>query len=224
MTWDELRVTCLQKIFEIKGDELTQDSNTQQYIKSMPSAANEAMLILTTAGRYLRKCVTFTSKASASEATADLEGEEVPKADFSIGGWNGYDLKKIAPDFYSLEGIYYGNAESYEPYTEYRTEGAGVLLLPKDAEGTFRIWYNAYPPKVTKDTPGDFVIDLHPEEASMIALYMAGQLYKDDDISIAQIYMNEFTAWLEELKQSGRTADSRNNGSGGGFYSKSGWW
>ena len=88
----------------------------------------------------------------------------------------------------------------------------------------FRIWYNAYPPKVTKEMPGNTVIELHPEEASMIALYMAGQLYKDDDISIAQIYMNEFMTWLEELKQSGRTADSRNNGNGGGFYSQKGWY
>ncbi len=183
MTWDDLRITCLQKIFEIKGDTLTQDSNTQQYIKSMPAAANEAM-----------------------------------------GGWNGYDLKRLAPDFYSLEEIYHGGADGYGLYQDYRTEGAGVLLLPEGAGGTFRIWYNAYPPKVTKETPGNTVIELHPEEASMIALYMAGQLYKDDDISIAQIYMNEFMTWLEELKQSGRTADSRNNGNCGGFYSKSGWW
>lgn len=213
MTWDDLRITCLQKIFEIKGDELTQDSNTQQYIKSMPAAANEAMLILTTVGRYLRKCVTL-----------DFEGEKAPEADFTMGGWSGYDLKKIAPDFYSMGEIYHGNEAGYEPYTSYRTEGAGVLLLPEGVGGAFRIWYNAYPPRVTKDTPGDFEIGLHPEEASMIALYMAGQLYKDDDVSIAQIYMNEFMVWLEELKQSGRTADSRNNGNGGGFYSKKGWY
>lgn len=212
LTWDDLRITCLQKIFEIKGDTLTQDSNTQQYIKSMPAAANEAMLILATAGRYIRKCTTL-----------DFGSTDAPKEDFSMGGWNGYDLKRLAPDFYSLEEIYHGGADGYGLYQDYRTEGAGVLLLPEGAGGTFRIWYNAYPPKVTKETPGNTVIELHPEEASMIALYMAGQLYKDDDISIAQIYMNEFMTWLEELKQSGRTADSRNNGNGGGFYSQKGW-
>ncbi len=213
MTWDDLRITCLQKIFEINGDTLTQDSNTQQYIKSMPAAANEAMLILATAGRYIRKCTTL-----------DFGSTDAPKADFSMGGWNGYDLKRLAPDFYSLEEIYHGEADGYGLYQDYRTEGAGVLLLPEGAGGTFRIWYNAYPPKVTKEMPGNTVIELHPEEASMIALYMAGQLYKDDDISIAQIYMNEFMTWLEELKQSGRTADSRNNGNGGGFYSQKGWY
>ena len=74
MTWDDLRITCLQKIFEIKGDTLTQDSNTQQYIKSMPAAANEAMLILATAGRYIRKCTTL-----------DFGSTDAPKADFSMG-------------------------------------------------------------------------------------------------------------------------------------------
>ena len=105
MTWDDLRITCLQKIFEIKGDTLTQDSNTQQYIKSMPAAANEAMLILATAGRYLRKCVTL-----------DFDCIDRRKPDFSIGGWNGYDLKKIAPDFYSLEEIYHGGVDDYGLY------------------------------------------------------------------------------------------------------------
>ena len=52
---------------------------------------------------------------------------------------------------------------------------------------------------------------------------MAGQLYKHDDISIAQIYMNEFFEWMERLAESGRKADGRNAGSGGwtsvkGYY------
>ena len=35
-TWEELQVTCLQKMFSIDGDVLVVDSNTQPYIKSMP--------------------------------------------------------------------------------------------------------------------------------------------------------------------------------------------
>ena len=41
------------------------------------------------------------------------------------------------------------------------------------------------------------------------------QLFKHDDISIAQIYMNEFFEWMERLAESGRKADGRNAGSGG---------
>lgn len=36
-----------------------------------------------------------------------------------------------------------------------------------------------------------------------------------DDISVAQIYMNEFFEWMERLAESGRKADGRNAGSGG---------
>ncbi len=62
---------------------------------------------------------------------------------------------------------------------------------------------------------GRLPIDLHEEAAHYVAHYMAGQLYKHDDISIAQIYMNEFFEWMERLAESGRKADGRNAGSGG---------
>ena len=48
----------------------------------------------------------------------------------------------------------------------------------------------------------------------MVALYMAGELYKEDDAQLAQIYMNEFSAWLEEVKMSGNRANVNRNGSG----------
>ena len=97
------------------------------------------------------------------------------------------------------------------------------VLLPAEDEGTFRIWYNAYPTRITAETAADFPIDLHEEAAHYVAHYMAGQLYKHDDISIAQIYMNEFFEWMERLAESGRKADGRNAGSGGwvsvkGYY------
>ena len=44
---------------------------------------------------------------------------------------------------------------------------------------------------------------------------MAVQLYKQNDISIAQIYMNEFFEWMERLAESGRKKDGRIAGSGG---------
>ena len=54
-----------------------------------------------------------------------------------------------------------------------------------------------------------------------IAVYMAGQLYKEDDISLAQIYMNEFLTWLSMLKESSSKADSF--GSTGTWTSTTGW-
>ena len=236
-TWEELQVTCLQKMFSIDGDVLVVDSNTQPYIKSMPAAANEAMLLLSTAGRAFRKCLTLVQQEmTAEEKPAEPAGEteiedtgetgeteETLEYQEKIGDWIAYNLKGMTEDFYALDEVRLDDGEKYEAFTGYRMEGDALLLLPASKKGTFRIWYEAYPPKIAKDTPADFMIDLHPEEVSMIALYMAGQLYKDDDISIAQIYMNEWATWLEELKMSAMRAKNRNRRSGS-WNSVKGWY
>lgn len=208
-TWKELQETCLRKLFSLDEKDLVRDSNTNPYLNSMPAAANEALDILATAGRYFKKCLTIRQGQGADTGTP-------------IGSWMAYDLKELTADYYCLGEVKLESGTAYGIYHGYAMEGDRMLLLPAEETGTFRIWYNAYAPRITKDTPEDFVLDLHPEALSMVALYMAGQLYKDDDISIAQIYMNEFMVWLEELKESARRAAGRN--SGGGWHSKTGWW
>ena len=184
ITWEEVQIACLQKMFSINGDTLVKDSNTLPYIRSMPAAANEALLILATAGRQFKKCLTIqmqqeeeTGKeegeesASAEEsADTETEGEQEAKPMMTLGGWQIYNLAELTGDFYALDEIRLDNGESYEAFKQYRMEGNALLLLPVSEKGTFRIWYEAYPPKLTKDTPPEFVIDLHPEEVSMVTL------------------------------------------------------
>lgn len=207
-TWDELRIACLQKMFSLDETALVRNSTTTPYINMMPAAANEAMLILATVGRQFKKCYS-------------LEQGKVEPSE-NLGGWFAYDLKGLIDDFYTLNEIFRGSDGLYEKFKNFRLEGERYLLLPAEADGTFRIWYDAYPPKITKDTAGDFEIDLHPEAVRMIPLYMAGQLYKDDDLSLAQTYMNEWAVWLEEIKVSARRAKGR-NGTNGGWSSVTGW-
>lgn len=228
-TWKELQETCLRKMFSLDGRELVRDSSTNPYLHSMPSAANEAMRILATTGRYWKKCLTIRQgdedatdmeeASSLAEETQDVSA----KAKFQLGAYNAYDLAELTGDFYSMREVMLSNGGNYGK-CEYRMEGDELLLLPAGMEGEFRIWYHAYPPKITAETADDFEIGLPPEVASMIALYMAGQLYKDDDISIAQIYMNEFMTWLEELKASAARANSRNAGNGGSWTSVKGYY
>ena len=52
----------------------------------------------------------------------------------------------------------------------------------------------------------------------LIPLYMAGELYKDDDVSLATVYMNEFESRLGSL------AANENGYWGGSFTSVTGWW
>lgn len=49
------------------------------------------------------------------------------------------------------------------------------------------------------DTPADEVIELPDDACVLIPLYIASQLYKDDDISQATAYRNEFEVGLQDL-------------------------
>lgn len=203
ITWKELQETCLRKMDSLDAASLTKDSNNQTYIYGMPAAANEALMLLATSGRYWKKLITIRQEDGESP-----EGEP-------LGDFLAYDLRRLADGFYCIDRIKRLNEDGYSTYQGYMLEGDHVLLLPAADAGEFRIWYNAYPTKLTAETAEDFTIDLHPEAVYYVAHYMAGQLYKHDDISIAQIYMNEFFEWLERLKESGEKADGRNAGGGG---------
>ena len=53
--------------------------------------------------------------------------------------------------------------------------------------------------RIDSDTDDDFVIN-YPEDACvLIPLYIASQLYKDDDMAQATAYRNEFEVGLQDL-------------------------
>jgi hypothetical protein len=79
------------------------------------------------------------------------------------------------------------------------------------------MYYNAWPKMFAKDTNDDYVIPLEDDVVVLLPLYMASQLYKDDDSSIATVYRNEFeTARMELRNRTGGTYRDV-------FVNKSGW-
>lgn len=52
---------------------------------------------------------------------------------------------------------------------------------------------------ITSDTDDDYELTLPEDACVIIPLYMASQLYKDDDISQATAYRNEFEVALQDL-------------------------
>lgn len=52
---------------------------------------------------------------------------------------------------------------------------------------------------VSYETPANTEIDLPEDACVLIPLYIASELYKDDDIAIATQYRNEFEAGLTDL-------------------------
>ena len=115
-----------------------------------------------------------------------------------------YDLRELAPDYYMVdpEGIIYeGNREvsRHMATSDWFEEGYNILLLKRNMPGNYKIYYKAYPQEITLTTPNDTELVLYPEVAALLPLYMASQVGKEDDLSLATVYRNEFEVAFERL-------------------------
>ena len=199
MTWEQIKLSSLQKMFASDGTDISNpDEATKEYLNAMPQAANEAIEMICTAGRYLRKSYT-TSKDKGEALTVNLEYE--------------------VPDYWRM-----GNMEVYklvddtpEPVDGVALYGGKYLVFPAEYEGDFEFFYDAKPTTITLSTPDSKKIALPDDAVVLLPLYIASQLYKDDDIAIATYYRNEFETAFERLTNP-RTVSKES------FTSNTGWW
>jgi len=306
ITWGDVKLTTFQKMFSADGDSIPTDSSARDYEAAMPSAANEALQMLATAGKFIIKIVNIAHNPvknlltgadiikSMERGTLTFEADKVRSIyfeyygvgslDVSVDGTSvktldlsskqgyapvrflveneddkkvvmtitsrypialknvamysadfesneevptyaekvRYNLKELVDDFYMLstEDVYYEGGADISRYVrtqDYFQEGNTVLVLDRDTPGNFRIYYKAYPQQITKDTPDDTVLVIDPEVGALMPLYMASQIYKEDDNAIATAYRNEFEVAF------GRLRDSVNTPSAERFTSESGW-
>lgn len=112
-----------------------------------------------------------------------------------------YHLPTLAEDFYMIDGceVYYEGSDTYERYI-YSLEAGNTLVLDRGKPGTYIVYYKAYPVQITGETEDDYELPLASEVAALLPLYMASQIYKDDDIGIATTYRNEFEVARELLQ------------------------
>ena len=295
VTWKDIKYTTLQKMFSITGSSTTipNDSATMEYVNAMPAACNEALQILSTAGKFIIKefeyinypfdnligkdtfktitivndtkefevdgaksyyfriagtptsCKLFIGGVESIDFAVDSDGFKtykgnIPftgteedttvkiaisadspvnvanmcfydckfKSDDAVPQYEKYirlNLSELLNDFYQLAPAelyslgYTGN--DYIVADDYFQEADKTLVIPRDKQGTFVIHYRAYPQQIALDTPDDTELTLDPEVAALIPLYMASQLYKDDDNAIATVYRNEFEVGREALSQ-----------------------
>ena len=162
---------------------LVSDDTTIPYINSMPQAANEALQILSTAGKFIPKSYEITQDGT------------------DTGLVQKYDLETLTSDFYSLGNnkVMLNDGETYQATTNYIVEGKGIIVLDSLLSGTWTVYYNAYPQTITKDTAGSTILALDKEVAALVPLYMASELYKEDDIDITTLWRNEFEVARELL-------------------------
>jgi len=109
MTWYDIKLITLQKMFAVSGDRIVRDDVTLPYLAAMPYVCNEGLALL-------------------------------------------YTDERVSPIMF----------DEYE----FRLDEKGAMLLP---------------------------------------LYMASQLYKDEDAGLAAIYRNEFEVGREQFLRSGKS-------------------
>lgn len=126
-----------------------------------------------------------------------------------------YNIDELIPDFYKIDKLYFENySHELINRTDYILEDAHTLVIDDKLVGNFIMKYQSYPVKIDDDTDDDDEIDLPEEVACILPLYIASQLYKDDDIALATAYRNEFEVAVENLYP--RKDDTK-------FVSKTGW-
>lgn len=170
MTWGEIQIESLKKMFLnkeiLKIEELETyktDKKYKTYLDAMPQACNEAI-------NYIINLEPI------------IKSKELEKASQNAT----YDLKKIISDYKKLHNIISEYSVMWKMLTK------NIMEINGWSQGKIEIYYEAYPELITKNTPTQQKIDLEETFTRLLPLYIAGELYKDDDLTLSTMYMNEF--------------------------------
>lgn len=200
LKWGEIRLAALQKLFSAEGDSINQaDSAVREYLAAMPQAANEAVQRLCAEGYAPRRNLQIEKTAGRPRMA---------------------DLGQIAPDLYRAEPLeaYRFDEDGLPRPAEGLTLAAGrYLVLPAALNGPVEVWYDAWPPVLAPATPDETEIGLAQGAEVLLPLYIASQLFKEDDAAIATQYRNEFEAALAGMHPAVGGLQ------GGSFCSEKGW-
>ena len=171
MTWGEIQIESLKKMF-LNTEDLSvnslgtykNDKKYKTYLFAMPQACNEAIKYITaTLGTKVKR---FTLEKTN---TNDM-----------------YDLSTLINDFRKVKNIVGPTGISW------KMRNSNLLEITDWHNGTIDIYYELNPRYITSSTEINEKIDIEEMYAVIIPLYIAGELYKDDDLSMATMYMNEF--------------------------------
>ena len=203
--------TCEIYVDDVVVDTLTLDSPSYSVYKGLISNTDKkpVKFVFTTSYPMAIKNCAIYAQTFADE-------NDVPPFTDKVK----YDMTQLAEDFYMIDpqGIYYEGAyQKYLQTADFYQEGTKTLVLDRDMIGNFTIYYRAYPMQLTADTEDDTVLPLDPEVYALLPLYMASQLYKDDDNGIATAYRNEFEVGFDRLVNSANLSAYEK------FTSETGW-
>ncbi len=173
ITWETVQKSALQKMYSYTSDAALTDALNEEYMYAMPSAATEAIALL------------WGDVKTKGEITFSEE---------EFGEANQIDLFEQIPDLYSTAGMTmytYDDDGALYQMTDFSVVG-GRWLTVDDWNSSLIVNYMEKPEIITSSTLDSYVMQCGDTRAIMLPLYIASQLYKDDDISIATTYRNEF--------------------------------
>ena len=144
-------------------------------------------------------------------ALFDIEFEE----DADVWEWNDkrrFELKKIIPDFYRLisdDVVLESNENAYLKFKGYEWETDDTIIIDGTRQGIYTIHYYAYPQEITDDTSDDMVMSLDPEVAALLPVFIAAELYEDDDSSQAYYFRQQYQESKQTLMQTVTTGKAQ---------------
>lgn len=177
MTWGEIQIESLKKMF-LNKEVLTienlgtykNDKKYKTYLDAMPQACNEA--------------INYIINLEPIIKVKELEKN---------GTNHIYDLKQLFTDYKKFYNI---NTE-YPVIWEMLSKN--LIKINEWTQGKIDIYYEAYPNNISKETTSNTKLDLEEAFSRIIPLYIAGELYKDDDLTLSTMYMNEFITNLNAM-------------------------
>lgn len=177
MTWGEIQIESLKKMFlnkeVLKIEEIEKykaDKKYKTYLDAMPQACNEA--------------INYIINLEPIIKVKELEKN---------GTNHIYDLKQLFTDYKKFYNI---NTE-YPVIWEMLSKN--LIKINEWTQGKIDIYYEAYPNNISKETTSNTKLDLEESFTRIIPLYIAGELYKDDDLTLSTVYMNEFMTNLNAM-------------------------
>ena len=200
-TWGDIVIATCRKMFLNKDaitvadlPDLIDDRNYSTYINMAPDVMNELMVILN--NRVLINIDTITIKLD----DANLEKYLIDDNSTFV-----FDIKEYMKDneidnYLYTEVIQHTYIKRDNLLFE---EQDGKLYIDKrfiDRNSlTLTIKYRIIPERFTTTTPRNTLIDLPYNICSIVPLYLASELYKDDDISMSTAYRNQFETELDYI-------------------------
>ena len=200
-TWGDIVIATCRKMFLNKDaitvadlPDLIDDRNYSTYINMAPDVMNELMVILN--NRVLINIDTITIKLD----DANLEKYLIDDNSAFV-----FDIKEYMKDneidnYLYTEVIQHTYIKRDNLLFE---EQDGKLYIDKrfmDRNSlTLTIKYRIITERFTTTTPWSTLIDLPYNICSIVPLYLASELYKDDDISMSTAYRNQFETELDYI-------------------------